>query len=302
MVSTVSRASFRVLVWIAISLHGMQLFAADIRAQIDRLSPQVAEPFWLTVVVRAPEKAAVVFPEVPEILGDLNVLSHRDRFDIPAGTQREWARHFQLESLQGGDFEIPPIAVSINGETVRSQSIDVTIASSVEADSAPFAFRDIKPPVDIPPPETGSDWLPKVIAAGATIVGLIAFTMAWFRRRRRPMAAGSWALQELERLRGSLSSSAPQPAADLISAVSDVLREYIERQLDIQATRQTTEEFLTTSQEDARLSDQQRSLLKEFLLQVDEVKFAHRPMEPGRLDEAFRLVQDFVHATSGDVG
>ena len=274
--------------------------AVDIRAQIDRPAPQVAEPFWLTLMVRAPEQATVVFPSVPETIGPFNVLSHRDWFDVPAGTQREWTRHFQLESLQGGDFQIPPMQVSVGGETLSSRSISLSVSSAIEAESDPFAFRDIKRQIDIPPPQVSEPhWVPWMLAGLAGLMALMLLATLWVRRRR-PLAAGPWALQALESLHNR-EDFGWQRASEWIPEIAGILREYIERQLDIRATRQTTEEFLTQAQEDPRLTDAQRSLLKRFLRHVDEVKFAHRQPEQGRLDDSYRLVQDFVRTTSGDV-
>ena len=243
------------------------------------------------------------FPAVPETLGAFNVLSHRNRYDIPVGGQREWSRLYELESLQGGDFQIPPLAVSVDGQTLRSQSITVSVVSAVEANSDPFAFRDIKPQVDIPPPEELAGKWPPLVLAGILVVALTAGAVVLMvRRQRSPLSAGKWALLELERLQSSPSTNdTPQHAVEMVPAISEVLREYMERQFEILATRQTTEEFLKKSQHDPRLSEQQRSLLKRFLTHVDEVKFAHRQPEQGRLHDSYRLVQDFIRATSGDV-
>jgi hypothetical protein len=287
------------MVSFALCWHATGVCAAEIRAQVDRTSPRVAESFWLTLVVRVPDQANVVFPRVPETMEPFHVLSHRDWFDVPVGTQREYTRHFQLESLQGGDFQIPPMSVSVNGETLSSQPIAVSVASDVEAESDPLTFRDIKPPIEIPPPQPQeTNWIPWGIAGAAVLFVAVAAVIVM--RRRRPLAAGPWALQELERL-GHSESAGPSWAAERLPEIAGVLREYIERQFDIRATRQTTEEFLATARRDPRLTEQQSRLLRKFLQHVDEVKFAHRQPEQGRLDDSYRLVQDFVRTTSGDV-
>ena len=273
--------------------------AVDVRAQVDRPVAQVAEPFWLTLMVRAPAQATVVFPSVPETVGPFNVLSHRDWFDVPVGTQREWTRHFQLESLQGGDFQVPPLQVSVGGEMLSSRPIPLSVSSAVEAESDPFAFRDIKRQLDIPPPQVSEPhWIPWIVAGVGGLVAVILATL-WVRRRR-PLAAGPWALQALESIHNR-EDFGWQRASEWIPEIAGILREYIERQFEIRATRQTTEEFLTQAQEDPRLTDAQRSLLQKFLRHVDEVKFAHRQPEQGRLDDSYGLVQNFVRATSGDV-
>lgn len=271
--------------------------AADIRAQIDRDSPRVAEPFWLTLVVRAPRETSVIFPDVSETLGPFQVLTHRDWPDVPVGEQRQWTRHFELEGLQGGDLQIPPLAVSVDGQTLTSKAIDVSIASEVAAAADPFSFRDIKPQIDIPTAEKQRSNAWGWTVAGSLLLAALALA-AWRIRREPTLAPQTWALRELERLRNS-DDFRQGRAAQLVPMISNILRQYLERQFGIQATRQTTEEFLATAQNDARLSAEQRLLVRGFLQQVDEIKFAKLPAEQGLVGNSHRLVQDFVRTTSG---
>ena len=80
------------------------------------------------------------------------------------------------------------------------------------------------------------------------------------------------ALQRLEDIRALMQ---PASAREFSTAVSDIVRQYIEQRFDVTATRRTTEEFLRDLLETSNASlARHRTLLGEFLHQCDVVKFA----------------------------
>lgn len=140
-------------------------------------------------------------------------------------------------------------------------------------------LRDIKPPVDIP------DWSWMWWVLGAVLLAVAAGW--WLRRRCRPEAVIEVAPEELipphvrakARLEAALSLiGEPKP---FCTAVSDALRIYLEEQFDLHAPERTTEEFLDEVQVSPRLGESQKTLLGDFLIRCDLVKFArHEPAEP----------------------
>ena len=57
-------------------------------------------------------------------------------------------------------------------------------------------------------------------------------------------------------------------------AISDILREFVTEQYDLPLTRQTSIEFLNTLQSKSRFSDDEKTLLADFLNRCDLIKFA----------------------------
>lgn len=78
------------------------------------------------------------------------------------------------------------------------------------------------------------------------------------------------------------------------SALSDILRRYIEAEFSIRAPELTTEEFLDEAKEHQDLKGDFADQLKEFLNLVDLVKFAKLPLEIENREELYQKAIQFV--------
>jgi hypothetical protein len=158
-------------------------------------------------------------------------------------------------------------------------------------------FHDIAPPVDyslIPP------WLVFVaVFVALSVLGLIVWLIA---RRRKPAPPPRLpreiALEELERISGEMERVSPYQFS---IRVSDILRRYVTQQYGVPATRQTSIEFLSTVAEATPFSEEETSLLEDFLNRCDLIKFAQyeATMSDSKLllDEAIRFVKGAQLAT-----
>ena len=151
--------------------------------------------------------------------------------------------------------------------------------------------HDIAPPVDyslVPP------WvIYGSILLGLVLLGLLAW---WIRKRsRRPKPQQSprdRALQELNYIRTEMETSTPYQFS---IRVSDILRRYVTEQYQLPVTRQTSVEFLNALAKTSSFSEDEKSLLEDFLNRCDLIKFARydATIEDSRLllEEATRFVE-----------
>jgi len=152
-------------------------------------------------------------------------------------------------------------------------------------------IHEIAPPVDyslVPP------WVIYLcIALGLAVLSLIAW---WIRKRsRRPkpqISARDRALRELNYIRTEMEALTPY---QLSIRVSDILRGYVTEQYQLPVTRQTSVEFLNTLAKTSSFSEDEKSLLEDFLNRCDLIKFARydATIEDSRLllEEATRFVE-----------
>lgn len=157
-----------------------------------------------------------------------------------------------------------------------------------------FAVADIH---EIAPPVDYSLVPPWVIVCGSflalVVLGLIGW---WIRKRsRRPKPEQSprdRALQELNRIGGETENLTPYQFS---IRVSDILRRYVTEQYRLPVTRQTSVEFLSTLAKASPFSEDEKSLLEDFLNRCDLIKFARydATIDDSRLllEEATRFVQ-----------
>ncbi len=152
-------------------------------------------------------------------------------------------------------------------------------------------FHDISPPVDyslLPP------WVIFAVAfVGLTILGLLAWLFIRWRRRPKPeISPRTRALQLLERARAEIDRLTPYQFS---IRVSDILRRYVVEEYQLPSTRQTSVEFLEALAQVSTFSEDERSLLGDFLNRCDLIKFARYEATTAEsellLGEATRFVQ-----------
>lgn len=144
--------------------------------------------------------------------------------------------------------------------------------SAPTAAPAPVEIKDIAPPVDLFPYPL---WMVLTAAGLALLVlGLLVWLLVrWLKNRPAPLppTPRTVALAELEKLRGQVQTAEPYAFS---FAVSDVLRTFIGAQFGLHAREQTSPEFLGVISQGGRFSDADRSLIAEFLVHCDMIKFA----------------------------
>jgi hypothetical protein len=142
-------------------------------------------------------------------------------------------------------------------------------------------------------------WL---IPAGIAVVVLVAVLgwalWRWWKARRRPRVLLPFEVA-LERLEAIRTLMEPATAREFSTAVSDIVRNYIEQRFLVTATHLTTEEFLRDLLASSNASlVENRALLSEFLHQCDLVKFAGISLTRENMESLHRSARVFVTETS----
>src|SRR4051812_1730358 len=152
-------------------------------------------------------------------------------------------------------------------------------------------FHDISPPVDYSLIPT---WL---VFAGAflalAILGLLVWLFLRWRRRPKPEKSPRVrALELLQRARADIANLTPYQFS---IRVSDILRRYVVEEYRLPVTRQTSVEFLEALAKASPFSEDERTLLGDFLNRCDLIKFARYEATTADsellLEEATRFVQ-----------
>jgi hypothetical protein len=158
-------------------------------------------------------------------------------------------------------------------------------------------FHDIAPPIDY-------SLIPRWVIflgtfAALTIAGLIVWLIIRSRKRAVPTkSARERALDLLERMQSDVEKMQPYRFS---IRVSDALRHYVTEQFNLPVTRQTSVEFLNGLTKASPFSEEEKSLLEDFLNRCDLIKFARYEATPADstllLEEATRFVKGGQLAT-----
>jgi hypothetical protein len=169
----------------------------------------------------------------------------------------------------------------------------IIAARTVHGAAADEDIRDIRGAKYVSP-----DWIWSAVGAAALLLIVMGYCLWRWRRDRRPapLLPFEIALQRLEALRALMQ---PARAREFSTAVSDIVRSYIELRFNVTATRRTTEEFLRDllQTSDASLARHQ-GLLGDFLYQCDFVKFAASSLTIQNMETLLQSARVFVLETA----
>jgi hypothetical protein len=167
------------------------------------------------------------------------------------------------------------------------------VPAATKSSNSDEDIRDIRGPRNVLP-----GWIVAALGAGVGVLALSIY-LYWRRRRNQRMRIllpYEVALQRLEDIRALMQ---PSRAREFSTAVSDVVRNYIEQRFEVAITRRTTEEFLRNLIEFPVPSlARHQSLLSDFLQQCDLVKFAAMSLADQSMESLHNSARTFVLATA----
>jgi hypothetical protein len=294
--------------------------AADAPRALDRKGPasvwatvpegdppalRLSDELTLTLRVKAPAPLEVELADKPRMT-DLWVLERKGaaRASVhPDNGEAIWEQDLLLAPRQPGDqtVELPALRYRSGGgpwKKVVWAPLTVRITTRI-ATADPTSARDITGTEDLPPAAPRGGWL--VWAGVGVAVLLLAGLGMWLGRRRPPKAPPlpphRWALRELE----ALATRAPRTGEEVEkyhTALSAVVRRYLERRFLIPAERQTTAEFLEAVRQSSDLSEGQRGSLGELLGRCDLAKFARVWPPPEECQALLAEARRFIEETA----
>jgi len=276
-----------------------------VHADAEPRTVTVGQRFRYTVEVKVDAGWEVRFAQPTERLGDFDIVDFGDAPAVQKGASTVVTRWFTLVGWEPGHHLIPspPIRYGHKGEQptdAKADDIGVTIDSLLEKTPAAADIRDIREPEPVP-----IDWRPYWLLGGG-VAALLALALGiWSALRRRarpapvvpPRPAHVIAAEALASLqaRGLVQRG---EFKEYYSALSDVVRTYLEQRFELRAPEMTTEEFLLTTARDGRLARAHRPLLADFLTESDLVKFARHLPTLADAERAFQAAQRFVDETA----
>ncbi len=212
-------------------------------------------------------------------------------------------RTLTITSWDSGYWAIPPFTFIINGDTVATQPMLLTV-NTVEVDTTE-AIRDIKEIYVVPFSlvdwvKEHWQWIAGGLAAVAILTGLFIFL---YRRSRRPKPPVPEAPKAPAHLTAFLALEAlkqkklweQERTKEYYTELTEIIRGYVEHRYGVPAMEQTTDELLTALRLSSMPTGAQQQL-GQILRLADMVKFAKwiaLPIENEQvMASSIRLVQE----------
>ena len=279
------------------------------QASVDRAVATTGDLITYRIVVDAESDFQIEVPEAgAEIAGFRIVDIGRTEPESRNGrTRRE--RWYELRADLVGSYVLPPIEVRYRRtvdegqepgpwQTVTTSEIFVEVESVLPTEGGAEDIRGLKPLRKVRSPVP---WLQ--IAVGLVLILLVAAGVWWYLRRRARrrdevpvIPPHELAFESLNALRET-DFDDPLAVRRFYFQISEVIRVYVEGRFGMNATDLTTEEILSNLAHLQELDGEQHEVLEGFLLDSDQVKFAHRDPSQGEIETIYERALGFVEAT-----
>ncbi len=274
-------------------------------ARVDSNKITVGDWLQLHFEVKHPENVSIDWHSLPDSLEGFEILKRESPAIQKNNQEVIETSTWKITAFDSGMFVIPALQFSYRtkddtaGRMASTSQIPVFVGG-VAVDTTQ-EIKDIKPPLSVP--ISFAEILPYMIAL-IVLGGLIWLVYYIMKKRKRgesiipeapPRPAHEIALDALRSLeaehlwqRGKIK--------EYYSALTDIVRLYIEQKFHVLALESTTEEILSF--------DQVRSLppshtedLKDVLVRADFVKFAKFQPAPAEHESSFTKTRNFVEST-----
>jgi hypothetical protein len=261
-------------------LLSTSIFAQKVISSVDTTRNKIGAEFLLTLKTTVGKSDKVKFPETKNF-GALEIIESYKIDTVKKNESIELIKKYGLTQFDSGKYSIPRIRVIINGKPVFSDSIALEV-TNVKVDTLKQKMYDIKTVQSV---ETSSNWW--IYALALALLAVLVFGIYWLRKNKKqpqkeedivftsPIEKATSLLQSLEKKelwqKGEVKI--------YYSELTDIVRNYIEEEIQIPAMESTTSELIMSlkkvaSQKKLKLSQETLSNLEKVLKQADLVKFA----------------------------
>ncbi len=278
------------------------LEAPSVQAQVDPASAKLGDLITLSIRVTHPQALTVEDPAFSKTLGTFEVYAST-RLPVEL-TGDKAVERFQatLQNFTTGPQMLPGLEVPYrdpmgNVRSIKTSTLTVTIE---EVPPGPKDKGDIRGIKGVIGPTAWSPWwwLLVVAALGALGWGL------WRKRKLAlagpppapPVPADVTAMEKLQKL-GQTDWLTTGKTKEYYSAISDILREYLEKGFQTMALERTTSELMRDLRRKSELSTEQQANLREILDMCDLVKFAKLRPEVDEGTATHSTAVNFVEQT-----
>ena len=267
-------------------------------AEIDTNKILIGDQFKLQLTGKVSKGVAFQWPILPDTITGLEFV---DISDIDTTSKNGiWTLRQTLTftSFDSGYVALPPLTLKAGNEEATSQALGIAVTFpelSEEQD-----YYDIKEPLEPP-----FNWTPILIGLAIVIaLGLgIWFLLKWLKQRKNkaeltpeqmltPYEFAQLQLSEIEKEQLWQAGK----IKEYYSRLTDVMRLYMERQMNINAMESTADELIEKMQQ-LRLPKPLQGKIDELLHLSALVKYAKEKPGLAQSEEALTTVKDFLEHT-----
>jgi len=277
----------------------------EVRAGVDKAIATTGDKITYTVEVDYKKGLKVTIPEVGAEIAGLRVVDSETPKQKDLGDRILEKRIYYLRADLVGSYVLPQVEVKYREKSgakeksATTSKIFIEVKSVLPKDGSAKDIRDIKP---ISRPDYGMSpylWIGGGLVA-LVLMAAIALGIGLKRRKSKenimplPHEAAYSALEKLRRM----NLDDPKEIRLFYFELSGILRAYIEARFGLNATDLTSQEILARIKYYPGLGNEERVLLRSFLLGTDEVKFAGKMPSEKDIEENYEEALQVIQRTT----
>jgi len=301
-----SIGKLRVCFLVCAVLFSLTSQAQKVAAVVDSTQIKIGEEIKFSILVEADSTASIVFPQEANLFSPLELLESYDADTLKKDAKFNWIKKYGLTQFDSGVYFIPKQKILINEKPFFTDSIRIAVAD-VAVDTLKQKMFEIKSFVSV---EKGKSnwWKYPLIVLGL----LVAFGLYFYyfvfqlkakkaKKKKAEIPAYDRALLQLNELDNS-TFLLKSEYKDYYSELTNIVRQYIEEEVRIDALESTTEELILKIEAQKKagyldLKEETIRNLKNVLQTADLVKFAKSKPDDAVVQADRNLVEHIVVET-----
>ena len=308
---TFTRHSIQALI-IAMMLLALPAMAGNttISAKLDSTHVLMGKTIGLHIsVVQDREVNGLMLNLVADTLNAKVEIADKGKADTTAldNNRLQINRDITLQAFDPGTYQLPAILYVVGGDTLRSKETLTLTVDSIKVDPQ-GKIKDFKPVAEAP--FKLLDWIPDFISDywWAWLAGLLLLAFGiyayfkWYKKGINPLKPVKKRLPPYEEAMQALSNLKSRnlwqngQEKEYYTALTDILRVYIDRRFGINAVEMTSTQIMDKirQNEDAHIAKEQLNNVLEI---ADFVKFANMHTLADDNEIAFQRAVNFVEQT-----
>ncbi len=301
-----SVGKLRAILLMCAILFSLTTYAQKVVAVVDSTQIKIGEEVKLSILVEADSTASVVFPQEANAFLPLELLEAYEVDTLKKDAKYNLTRKYGLTQFDSGKYYIPKQKILINEKPFYTDSIRIAVAD-VAVDTLKQKMYEIKDLVSV---EKGnSNWWKWFLG----ILGILALFGLYFyyfvfqlkakkkKKKKKEIPPFDRALLQLNELDNS-TLLLKSEYKDYYSELTNIIRQYIEEEVRIDALESTTAELIRKIEAQKKagyldLKDETIKNLKNVLQTADLVKFAKSKPDDAIIKADRNLVEHIVVET-----
>jgi hypothetical protein len=264
-----------------LSLFTSLLFAQKVNTTIDTIQNKIGAEFKLTLKTSFSKGDKIKFPEAKNF-GTLEVINSYRIDTIKQNDVYQLEKKYGLTQFDSGRYVIPKLPISINGQLFFSDSLKVVV-NDVKVDTLKQKMFELKPIAAAEQPI--GNWWKYLLALIVLAITSFFGSKSYIKYKNRPKVEEIIYKSPIEKATSLLTLLEQKELwqngqiKSYYSELTDIVRNYIEEEIQIPAMESTTSELILSlkkvaNQKKMKLSAETLSNLEKVLKQADLVKFA----------------------------